>query len=173
MATSVLYSCPHHLAFLCANTLLFSVILGEVANFTAYAFAPGKYSLHSDFVCTQCFSLLLILLDLATAILVTPLGGLSVIVSAVLAAVMLNEKLVLIGKLGCGLCVLGSTVIVLNCPSERDIESVDEITMMMKTNLTFQVIRRCSLCRSRDSILISICGGSSCTSSSWDRESWF
>jgi hypothetical protein len=73
------------------------------------------------------------------AILVTPLGGLSVIVSAGLAAVMLDEKLELIGKLGCGLCVLGSTVIVLNCPSERAINSVDEITMMMKTNLTFQV----------------------------------
>ena len=76
---------------------------------------------------------------LPTAILVTPLGGLSVIVSAVLAAVMLNEKLELVGKLGCGLCVLGSTVIVLNCPSEREMTSVDEITMMMKTNLTFQV----------------------------------
>ena len=55
-----------------------TMVLGEIANFTAYAFAP--------------------------AILVTPLGGLSVIVSAVLAAVMLNEKLSLIGKLGCGLC---------------------------------------------------------------------
>mmetsp|Transcript_31331 Transcript_31331/g.82112 ORF Transcript_31331/g.82112 Transcript_31331/m.82112 type:complete len:395 (+) Transcript_31331:24-1208(+) len=90
-----------------------TMILGEIANFTAYAFAP--------------------------AILVTPLGGLSVIVSAVLAAVMLDEKLELIGKLGCGLCVLGSTIIVLNCPSEREISSVDEITMMMKTNLTFQL----------------------------------
>eukprot|EP00038_Savillea_parva_P026892 m.56665 g.56665 ORF g.56665 m.56665 type:complete len:398 (+) comp7693_c2_seq2:98-1291(+) len=94
-------------------TGMITMILGEVANFTAYAFAP--------------------------AILVTPLGGLSVIVSAVLAAVMLNEKLELVGKLGCGLCVLGSTVIVLNCPSEREMTSVDEITMMMKTNLTFQL----------------------------------
>eukprot|EP00041_Stephanoeca_diplocostata_P020964 m.479711 g.479711 ORF g.479711 m.479711 type:complete len:406 (-) comp21705_c0_seq1:2525-3742(-) len=90
-----------------------TVILGEVANFTAYAFAP--------------------------AILVTPLGGLSVIVSAVLAAVLLNERLSVTGKLGCGLCVLGSTVIVLNAPVERDIKSVDEITIMMATNHVFQL----------------------------------
>lgn len=59
--------------------------------------------------------------------------------SAVLAAVLLNERLSLTGKLGCGLCVLGSTVIVLNAPVERDIKSVDEITIMMATNHVFQL----------------------------------
>ncbi|CAL9075987.1 unnamed protein product, partial [Musa textilis] len=81
--------------------LLPPVILGEAANFAAYAFAP--------------------------AILVTPLGALSIIVSAVLAHFMLNEKLHIFGVLGCVLCVVGSTSIVLHAPIEKDIESVKEV----------------------------------------------
>ncbi|PUZ49687.1 hypothetical protein GQ55_7G345200 [Panicum hallii var. hallii] len=77
------------------------VIVGEVANFAAYAFAP--------------------------AILVTPLGALSIIISAVLAHVMLREKLHIFGILGCVLCVVGSTTIVLHAPPEREIESVTEV----------------------------------------------
>lgn len=46
--------------------------IGEAANFIAYAFAPAS--------------------------LVTPLGALSVLVSAVLASKYLNEKLNLLGK---------------------------------------------------------------------------
>jgi uncharacterized membrane protein len=46
--------------------------VGEVANFTAYAFAPAS--------------------------LVTPLGALSVLVAAILASKFLNEKLNLLGK---------------------------------------------------------------------------
>ncbi|XP_074557032.1 putative magnesium transporter NIPA2 [Curcuma longa] len=81
--------------------ILLTVILGEVANFAAYAFAP--------------------------AILVTPLGALSIIVSAVLAHFMLNEKLHIFGVLGCILCVVGSVSIVLHAPREKDIESVKEV----------------------------------------------
>lgn len=77
------------------------MIVGEVANFAAYAFAP--------------------------AILVTPLGALSIIISAVLAHVMLREKLHIFGILGCVLCVVGSTTIVLHAPPEREIESVTEV----------------------------------------------
>ncbi|KAG6519874.1 hypothetical protein ZIOFF_016903 [Zingiber officinale] len=77
------------------------VIVGEVANFAAYAFAP--------------------------AILVTPLGALSVIVSAVLAHFVLDEKLHIFGVLGCVLCVVGSTSIVLHAPQEKNIESVKEV----------------------------------------------
>uniref|UniRef100_A0A453DMD7 Probable magnesium transporter n=1 Tax=Aegilops tauschii subsp. strangulata TaxID=200361 RepID=A0A453DMD7_AEGTS len=72
-----------------------------IANFVAYAFAP--------------------------AILVTPLGALSIIISAVLAHVMLREKLHIFGILGCVLCVVGSTTIVLHAPQERQIESVTEV----------------------------------------------
>ncbi|PKA54877.1 hypothetical protein AXF42_Ash000712 [Apostasia shenzhenica] len=78
-----------------------TMIVGEAANFAAYAFAP--------------------------AILVTPLGALSIIVSAVLAHFMLNEKLHVFGILGCSLCVVGSTTIVLHAPKERNIESVKQV----------------------------------------------
>jgi hypothetical protein len=80
---------------------MITMIVGEVANFAAYAFAP--------------------------AILVTPLGALSIIVSAVLAHFILREKLHIFGILGCVLCVVGSTTIVLHAPQERDIESVKEV----------------------------------------------
>ncbi|XP_057872981.2 probable magnesium transporter NIPA4 isoform X2 [Cryptomeria japonica] len=80
---------------------MITMIVGEVANFAAYAFAP--------------------------AILVTPLGALSIIVSAVLAHIILREKLHVFGILGCVLCVVGSTTIVLHAPQERDIESVKEV----------------------------------------------
>ncbi|KAH7441914.1 hypothetical protein KP509_03G061800 [Ceratopteris richardii] len=81
-----------------------TMIVGEVANFVAYAFAP--------------------------AILVTPLGALSIIVSAVLAHIMLKERLHIFGILGCILCVVGSISIVLHAPPERDIESVREVWML-------------------------------------------
>eukprot|EP01018_Ginkgo_biloba_P019944 Gb_40429 [translate_table: standard] len=80
---------------------MITMIVGEIANFAAYAFAP--------------------------AILVTPLGALSIIVSAILAHVILREKLHIFGILGCVLCVVGSTTIVLHAPPEQDIESVKEV----------------------------------------------
>lgn len=91
---------------------LFTMILGEIANFAAYAFSP--------------------------AILVTPLGALSVIVSAILASMILNEKLHLLGKVGCGMCLVGSTIIVMNAPAEAEIKSVSDITDRMISNLGFQ-----------------------------------
>ena len=60
---------------------MLTMIVGEVANFAAYAFAP--------------------------AVLVTPLGALSIIVSAVLAHHLLAEKLHAFGWLGCLLCIVG------------------------------------------------------------------
>ncbi|XP_059630867.1 probable magnesium transporter NIPA1 [Cornus florida] len=80
---------------------LITMIVGEFANFIAYIYAP--------------------------AVLVTPLGALSIIVSAVLAHFLLKEKMRKMGILGCVLCVVGSTVIVLHAPSEHSISSVEEI----------------------------------------------
>ncbi|XP_038984238.1 probable magnesium transporter NIPA4 isoform X2 [Phoenix dactylifera] len=80
---------------------MITMIVGEVANFAAYAFAP--------------------------AILVTPLGALSIIISAALAHIILRERLHIFGILGCVLCVVGSTTIVLHAPQEREIESVKEV----------------------------------------------
>ncbi|OIW14689.1 hypothetical protein TanjilG_33031 [Lupinus angustifolius] len=59
---------------------MISMIVGEIANFAAYAFAP--------------------------ALLVTPLGALSIIFSAVLAHFILKEKLHIFGVLGCALCFI-------------------------------------------------------------------
>ncbi|XP_017187473.1 probable magnesium transporter NIPA2 isoform X2 [Malus domestica] len=80
---------------------MIAMIVGEIANFAAYAFAP--------------------------AILVTPLGSLSIIVSAVLAHFVLEEKLHIFGVLGCVLCVVGSTSIVLHAPQETPIHSVKQV----------------------------------------------
>lgn len=81
-----------------------TMIVGEVANFVAYAFAP--------------------------AILVTPLGALSIIVSAILAHFMLKEKLHQLGVLGCIMCISGSVIIVIHAPQESPITSVQEIWAM-------------------------------------------
>ncbi|KAK1267682.1 hypothetical protein QJS04_geneDACA009175 [Acorus gramineus] len=80
---------------------MITMIVGEIANFIAYIFAP--------------------------AVLVTPLGALSIIVSAVLAHFILKERLQKMGVLGCVLCIVGSTVIVLHAPEERTPTSVQEI----------------------------------------------
>lgn len=80
---------------------MITMAVGEIANFAAYTFAP--------------------------AILVTPLGALSVIIGAVLAAVFLKEELGTLGKMGCAICLLGSVIIVLHAPSDKEIDSVNEI----------------------------------------------
>jgi drug/metabolite transporter (DMT)-like permease len=77
------------------------VVVGEVANFAAYAFAP--------------------------AILVTPLGALSVLIGAVLGSYFLKEELGTLGKLGCAICLIGSVIIVLHAPPDKKIETIDEI----------------------------------------------
>ncbi|XP_060591787.1 magnesium transporter NIPA3-like [Ruditapes philippinarum] len=77
------------------------MIVGEIMNFLAYLFAP--------------------------ATLVTPLGALSVITSAMMASYFLKEKLNLLGKLGCMLCVLGSTLIVVHSPVEQEIQTMEDL----------------------------------------------
>lgn len=82
-------------------TGMVTMIVGEVANFVAYAFAP--------------------------AVLVTPLGALSIIISAILAHFLLKERLHKLGMLGCIMCVVGSIVIVVHVPQESSIGSVQEV----------------------------------------------
>ncbi len=50
--------------------------------------------------------------------------------SAVLAHVMLNEKLNPFGMLGCILCISGSVTIVLHAPEEREISSLLQVWRM-------------------------------------------
>lgn len=78
-----------------------AVVIGEICNFAAYAFAP--------------------------AILVTPLGALSVLIGAVLGSYFLNERLGTLGKLGSAICLIGSVIIVLHAPPDEDIKTVDRI----------------------------------------------
>lgn len=47
--------------------------------------------------------------------------------SAILAHFILEEKLHIFGVLGCALCMVGSTTIVLHAPHEKIIHSVKEV----------------------------------------------
>ncbi|CAF0907946.1 unnamed protein product [Brachionus calyciflorus] len=78
-----------------------TMAVGELCNFAAYGFVP--------------------------ATLVTPLGALSVLISAVMSAYFLDEKLNLIGKVGCILTAIGSTVMVIHAPKEGEVNSVKEL----------------------------------------------
>ena len=77
------------------------MILGEVLNFVAYAFTD--------------------------AILVTPLGALSVVITTVLSAIFLKERLSMVGKVACFLCIVGSVVIVMNAPASSSVANIQEM----------------------------------------------
>ncbi|KAI1426388.1 magnesium transporter NIPA-domain-containing protein [Xylaria sp. FL1777] len=77
------------------------MILGEILNFVAYAFTD--------------------------AILVTSLGAISVVISTVLSAIFLKERLSLIGKVACFLCIIGAVIIVLNAPQESSVANIQEM----------------------------------------------
>ena len=51
--------------------------------------------------------------------------------SAILSSIILKERLNIHGKLGCFLCILGSTIIVINAPSEKEVENLQEIGTRM------------------------------------------
>ncbi|KAF8590875.1 DUF803-domain-containing protein [Ramaria rubella] len=74
------------------------MILGEICNFAAYAFVP--------------------------AIVVTPLGALSVVISAILSSIFLQETLTFFGWVGCALCIVGSVIIALNGPEEATVGQI-------------------------------------------------
>lgn len=44
-----------------------------------------------------------------------------------LGAYFLKEELGTLGKLGCAICLIGSVIIVLHAPPDKEIETVDEI----------------------------------------------
>ncbi|CAM0141872.1 unnamed protein product [Umbelopsis sp. WA50703] len=52
-------------------------------------------------------------------ILITPLGALSVVISAVLSSIFLKERLTFQGKVGCFQCIVGAVVIVLHAPQQN------------------------------------------------------
>lgn len=77
------------------------MIVGEICNFVAYAFVD--------------------------AILVTPLGALSVVITTILSAIFLKERLSFVGKVGCFNCIIGSVVIVLNAPEQSSVADIKEM----------------------------------------------
>ncbi|BEI84542.1 hypothetical protein CcaverHIS002_0411460 [Cutaneotrichosporon cavernicola] len=76
------------------------MVIGEILNFVAYAFT--------------------------VAILVTPLGSVSVVVAAVLSHFFLKETLTFFGWIGCILCILGSIILALNAPQEQSVRTINE-----------------------------------------------
>ncbi|KAK2460185.1 hypothetical protein APHAL10511_007776 [Amanita phalloides] len=80
------------------------MILGELCNFAAYAFVE--------------------------AVVVTPLGALSVVICAILSSFFLNETLTFFGWLGCSLCILGSVIIALNGPQEQSVGQIRQFEKM-------------------------------------------
>ena len=77
------------------------MIIGEICNFVAYAFTE--------------------------AILVTPLGALSVVITTILSAIFLKERLSIVGKVACFLCIVGSVVIVMNAPEQSSVKDIYEM----------------------------------------------
>ncbi|KAL1180506.1 hypothetical protein V6Z11_A03G236100 [Gossypium hirsutum] len=63
----------------------------------------------------------------AGMITMTPLGALSIIVSACLAHFLLNERIQKMGIVGCVSCIVGSVVIVIHAPQEHTPSSVQDI----------------------------------------------
>ena len=77
------------------------MILGEVCNLVAYAFTD--------------------------AILVTPMGALSVVICAILSTIFLKERLSFVGKVGCFNCIVGSVVIALNAPEQSSVANIQDM----------------------------------------------
>ncbi|EAW06298.1 DUF803 domain membrane protein [Aspergillus clavatus NRRL 1] len=77
------------------------MIVGEICNFVAYAFVD--------------------------AILVTPLGALSVVITTILSAIFLKERLSFVGKVGCFSCIIGSVVIALNAPEQSSVSDIQDM----------------------------------------------
>ncbi|TFK54545.1 DUF803-domain-containing protein [Heliocybe sulcata] len=76
------------------------MIMGEICNFAAYAFVE--------------------------ALIVTPMGALSVVICAILSSIFLKETLTFFGWLGCALCIIGSVIIALNGPQEASVGQITE-----------------------------------------------
>ncbi|KAI0828855.1 DUF803-domain-containing protein [Trametes gibbosa] len=75
------------------------MILGELCNFGAYAFVE--------------------------AIIVTPMGALSVVISSILSHFFLKERLSLFGWISSIQCLLGASILALNGPEEQSVSTIE------------------------------------------------
>ncbi|KAF9506961.1 hypothetical protein BS47DRAFT_1321551 [Hydnum rufescens UP504] len=76
------------------------MIVGELFNAASYAFV--------------------------SAIIVTPMGALSVVICAVLSSIFLKETLSLFGWIGCFQCITGSIIVALNAPQQQSVTTIAE-----------------------------------------------
>ncbi|BFZ61090.1 hypothetical protein YB2330_002148 [Saitoella coloradoensis] len=81
------------------------MIIGEICNFLAYAFTE--------------------------AILVTPLGALSVVITAIGSSIFLKERLPFVGKIGCAQCIVGAVIITLNAPEQQSARTIQDVQHYM------------------------------------------
>ncbi|KAG8818352.1 hypothetical protein FRC17_010869 [Serendipita sp. 399] len=81
-------------------TGMIMMIAGEIMNFGAYAFVE--------------------------AIVVTPLGALSVVICAIMSSWFLGEKLTTLGWLACAECIFGSVIIALNAPHSPAVATISD-----------------------------------------------
>lgn len=77
-----------------------SMVFGEFSNFIAYSFSP--------------------------AIIVTPLGAVSVVCASILSYIFLGETMNFSGAMGILLCILGSVIIILHAPSSTQTQTITE-----------------------------------------------
>ncbi|KAJ7862859.1 magnesium transporter NIPA-domain-containing protein [Mycena leptocephala] len=110
-----------------------ALVVGEVANFGAYTFAPPT--------------------------MVTPLGALSVIVAAVFASFLLNERLGHLGRVGCTLCILGSSIIILHAQEDQELETVTHFLEYAFTVLIFSLIMAYGVAPQHGISIASLVGG--------------
>ena len=54
----------------------------------------------------------------------TPMGALSVVISAILSHIVLKEKLSLFGWIGSIQCILGASILALNAPEEQSVTNI-------------------------------------------------
>ncbi|XP_057696341.1 magnesium transporter NIPA1 isoform X2 [Corythoichthys intestinalis] len=81
------------------------VVVGQIGNFLAYNAAP--------------------------AVIVTPLGAFGVLFGAVLASHLLEERLNIMGKLGCVATCCGCAVLVLHAPASEGVTSASQLEARM------------------------------------------
>ncbi|GHJ85018.1 hypothetical protein NliqN6_1420 [Naganishia liquefaciens] len=77
------------------------MIVGEICNFVAFAFTE--------------------------ALLITPLGAITIVVCAILSKFFLNESLTFFGWMGCILCILGASILALNAPETQSVSTVPQL----------------------------------------------
>jgi magnesium transporter len=103
---------------------------GELCNFAAYAFVEAiivvrlaaAYLRRALQLMPECVHLMLCFFFVV--ITQTPLGALSVVLSAILSHFILKERLSLFGWIGSIQCILGAAILAINAPPEQSVSDI-------------------------------------------------